>query len=330
MVVDAEVVPVDEEDQVVQAQPPGRVPRLVAGAGGQPALALDGEDLDLAASGVLQRQRLARRGRACRGPKGRCSTSGTSVLPSISAWPDSPPLRRRSSRSSQVRAYLPSSGNAKLRVAVALVPRAQRLVEHGETWRRPAARCGPPRARTGREKRPPRTQDVPAHRAGEHRGQRQVHLGPGAAGVPALAVVQHQVDHLVDQVLGHLPVLERTVPPRRRAGPQFRLSFHHDVSRSPVSRAAPVRGLPLVLVHELADTRHSPSSIASNDDAYEKRTCSPSPFDPRAEVDVGQHGHARPRRAAACAAPRCPRRRPSCRPRSRWARRRTRRPGTGS
>src|SRR4029077_760880 len=40
-IVDPVVVPVQKEDEVAEAQPPGRVARLVAGAWGQAALALD-------------------------------------------------------------------------------------------------------------------------------------------------------------------------------------------------------------------------------------------------------------------------------------------------
>ena len=52
------------------------------------------------------------------------------VLPSISAWPGSPPRRRSLSRSSQVSAQRPSSGKAKARVRVALGAGAHHLVQH--------------------------------------------------------------------------------------------------------------------------------------------------------------------------------------------------------
>src|SRR5712691_7159515 len=58
--VDAEVVPVDHEDQVVQAQAPRRVLGLVGRTRGEPALALEHEDLDLARARQLQGERLAR------------------------------------------------------------------------------------------------------------------------------------------------------------------------------------------------------------------------------------------------------------------------------
>ena len=61
--VDPEVVPVDEEDEVRQAEAAGRVERLVGGAGRQAALALDDEDLDLLGAGHLEGERLAGRER---------------------------------------------------------------------------------------------------------------------------------------------------------------------------------------------------------------------------------------------------------------------------
>ena len=62
-VVDPVVVPVEQEHEVREPQPPRRVARLVARARGQPALALDDEDLDLLAAGELEGDRLARGGR---------------------------------------------------------------------------------------------------------------------------------------------------------------------------------------------------------------------------------------------------------------------------
>ena len=109
--VDAEVVPVDHEDQVVQAQAPGQVLGLVRRAGREPALALEHEDLDLVGPGQLEAERLARGGgMPC--PEGPVLNFRNRVRPSISACPGRPP-RRRSFRSySQVSAQRPSSGKA--------------------------------------------------------------------------------------------------------------------------------------------------------------------------------------------------------------------------
>ena len=71
MFVDAEVVPVEHVEQVIQAQPPGRVLGLVAGAGGESTLTLESEDLHPFSAGVLQSERLAgRRRRAVPGRAG--------------------------------------------------------------------------------------------------------------------------------------------------------------------------------------------------------------------------------------------------------------------
>ncbi len=59
LVVDAEVVPVDQEVQVVQPQPPGGVHHLVVHPGGQPGFAFHGKDLHALRSGALERHRLA-------------------------------------------------------------------------------------------------------------------------------------------------------------------------------------------------------------------------------------------------------------------------------
>ena len=70
VVVNAVVVPVDEEHEVGEPQAPGGVARLVAGSRSQPAFAFHDEDSDLLATGQSECQRLTRRGRhaVARGP----------------------------------------------------------------------------------------------------------------------------------------------------------------------------------------------------------------------------------------------------------------------
>ena len=87
--IDAEVVPVDQEDEVVEPQSPGRVLGLVGGAGGEPALALHGEDLHLVDTGELEGQRLSRGG-GMPWPEGPVLNFRKRVLPAISAWPGKP------------------------------------------------------------------------------------------------------------------------------------------------------------------------------------------------------------------------------------------------
>ncbi len=148
-VVDPVVVPVEQEHEVRQAQAPGRVAGLVAGARGQATLALDHEDLDLLRAGQLERDRLAQPAAAGRGPTGRCSTSGTGSCP---------PSRRGPGgrRGGGAGACPPSPGpSGRRRGARSADPGRAR---HGRAasrsgrpgWRRRAARCGPPRARTDR------------------------------------------------------------------------------------------------------------------------------------------------------------------------------------
>ncbi len=59
----------------------------------------------------------------------------------------------------------------------------------------------------------PRPADVPAHRPGQEQGQEHVDLGPRAAGVAALPVVELQVDQLVDEILQDLVMSEFALGP---------------------------------------------------------------------------------------------------------------------
>ena len=105
-------------------------------------------------------------------------------------------------------AQLPSSGNAKRSSPVALVPRAERLVEHGE--RRVDQRHGV----AGDEHEAiaeglPRLAQVPAHARREAAATSSMcTLERDAAGMAALAVVEREVDALVDEVLDDLVALE--------------------------------------------------------------------------------------------------------------------------
>ena len=136
-------------------------------------------------------------------PEGPVLNFRNSVRPSISACPGRPPRRRSFSSHSQVSAQRPSSGNANSASPVRSVPGPHRLVEHGE--RRVDQRHRVPRGQHEPVAEPaPRPQHVPAHRAGQQQRQHHVHLGPRPARVPALPVVERQVDALVDEVLDHL------------------------------------------------------------------------------------------------------------------------------
>src|ERR1035437_6911209 len=56
----------------------------------------------------------------------------------------------------------------------------------------------------GRPAISPRPADIPAHRSGEEQREEHVNLGPRAAGMAALAVVEREVDQLVDEILEDL------------------------------------------------------------------------------------------------------------------------------
>ncbi len=205
-VVDAVVVPVEQEDEVVEPQPPGRVARLVAGAGREAALALDHEDLDLLGPGQLERNRLTGRRRHAvpRRPGVELQEEGLALHLGVAG---------EAAATSQLEEVLPGErpaaviGEGEGGVRVTLGAGAQHLVEDGQ--RRVHERHGV----AGREhepirERPPRLADVPAHGAGEEERQEHVDLGARAAGVAALAVVQRQVDRLVDDLPDRIPALE--------------------------------------------------------------------------------------------------------------------------
>ena len=139
-------------------------------------------------------------------PDGPVLALNNSVSPAISAWPGSPSRRRRVSRSAGAAPSARRRGRRTARRRPARA-RAERVVEDGE--RRVHRGNGVP----GRQHEPvrepqPRPADVPAHRPREHQREEHVHLGPGPAGVPALAVVEREVQALVDDVADDLPARE--------------------------------------------------------------------------------------------------------------------------
>ena len=206
VVVDAEVVPVDQEVEVVERQAPGRVQRLEHAAGGQPALALQEEDLDAGRARALERQRLARGGRAAvaRRPGVELQEEGLARHLGVARQPAAAP------EAQQILPEQGAFGSAGDRVAAVAGLRMldpQRLVEHGQ-------------GAVDQRDRVPRAQheavaeallrvaDVPPHRTAEQGRDQDMHLRPRPARMPALAIVQDDVQKLVDQVLGFFPVGE--------------------------------------------------------------------------------------------------------------------------
>ena len=204
--VDPEIVPVDQEDEVREAKAPGRVARLVTGARGQAPLALDGEDPHVLAAGELEGQRLARGGRHAVAGRARVELQEEGLAFHLG-------VPRQAAAVPQARQVLPCErpaalvGEGEPRVAGPLVARPERLVEDSQGGIHERDRV------PGREHEPvregePGAPDVPAHGAREEQREEEVHLGSAAAGMPRLTVVQGKVDHLVDQVLHELPVGE--------------------------------------------------------------------------------------------------------------------------
>ena len=173
--VDAEVVPVDHEDQVVQAQAPRGVLGLVGRTRGEPALALEDEDLHLAGAGQLQGERLARGWRhAVPGGAGvelqeerlalHLGVPGQAAAPTEAEQPF--PGQRP----------LAVVGKGELGRPGALVPGPDGLVEHREGGVDERHRMAGREHETVTEPSP-RPQHVPAHGARQQQGQHHVHLG---------------------------------------------------------------------------------------------------------------------------------------------------------
>ena len=215
VLVDAEVVPVDEEDQVRETESPRGVLRLMRRTRGEPTFALEHEDLDLFATGELERHRL---------PGGwRHAVTGRpgvrlheERLPRELGMPGKAVVAPQQQEILPGERVLALERERETRIAVALVPQAHRLVHRRE--RRVDERHGV----AGREhepvgERPPRAEHVPPHRAREHERDEHVDLRPRAAGMAALPVVQREVDELVDQVLGEFPHRERAPSARKQA-----------------------------------------------------------------------------------------------------------------
>ena len=202
-VVDAEVVPVEEEHEVGEAETPRCVSGFVARARGEAALSLDDEDADVTGAGSFQRERLTCRRRH---PVAR--------RPGVELQEQRLPRHLRVARQAVAMTQLeqllvrerpsPTVGKGEGRIGVASGTDPQRLVERGEC--RVDERDRVPRGQhEAVGERQPGAADVPPHRPGQQCRQEQVHLRPRAARMPALAVVQREVDELVDDVLEHLP-----------------------------------------------------------------------------------------------------------------------------
>ena len=200
--VDAEVVPVDQEDEVAQTEAPGRVERLVGDAGRQAALPFDDEDPDLRAAGHLQCQRLA-------GGDRHAVAGGAGIGFEEQGLAGHLRVAGQAAAVPEGQQVLPGEGPAaviregEVVVSIEGVARAHAFIERGQDG--VDERHGVP----GREDEAvgegaPGSQNVPAHRAGEQGAQHEVDLRAGAAGMARLAVVEGQVDELVDDVLDDL------------------------------------------------------------------------------------------------------------------------------
>ena len=159
-----------------------------------------------AAPSTLERQRLARGGRTAvaRWPGIELQEEGLAAHLGVAGQPAAVPEAQQILPEQRA---LGSAGDGVSAVAGLRQFDPQRLVEHGQ-------------GAVDQRDRVPRAQhetiaeallrvaDVPPHRAAEQAGDQDVHLRPRPARMPALAIVQDNVQKLVDQVFGFFPVGE--------------------------------------------------------------------------------------------------------------------------
>ena len=206
--VDPVIVPVHQDDEVVEPETPGRVLRLVVCAGRVTSLALYREHAHLARPGVLERQRLTDRGR-------HAVTRGAGVELEEERLALHLGVARQVPVVAQPQELLPEERPLLLlidlvaRVARLSVTDAQSLVvdsQQGVDDRAAVPRHedeAVPEGLFG-------VADVPAHARAERRCDEQRHLRARPAGLAALSQVERQIDELIDQVACLLPVMEVT------------------------------------------------------------------------------------------------------------------------
>ncbi len=131
IVIDTEVVPVEDVGEIVEAEAVGRVLGLVSGAGGVPALALEGEHPDLPGPGALEREGLA-------GGRGRAVPRGAGVELDEEDLPLHLHVSREAAVAAEHQQILPGElALGGVRHLVAAIPRfleahPERFVECGE------------------------------------------------------------------------------------------------------------------------------------------------------------------------------------------------------
>ena len=146
------------------------------GAGGEAALAFDGEDFDLLRAGHLERERLAGRERHAVAGRTRVGLEEQGLAGHLGVPGEAAAVTERPQvLPGQRPAPIVREGEAG--IAAGLVPCAEPLVEHGERRVHERHRVA------GRQHEPiaeakPGTPDVPAHGARQQRREQQVALRP--------------------------------------------------------------------------------------------------------------------------------------------------------
>ena len=210
-VINAEVVPVDQKEQVVQAQAPGGVLGLVAGTGREAAFAFEGDDLDFVRAGALQRQRLT-------GGSRQAVTGRAGVPLEEERLAFHLGVTGEAAVATEAGEVFLPHGKARIELVPGVpglrVLDAEGFIENGERGIHQRNRVA-----GGEDEAVAKSllgmTDIPAEAAAKQQGDERLHLGARTARVAALAEVDHEIDVLIDHVLDLFPLVE--------VGGQFRV-----------------------------------------------------------------------------------------------------------
>ena len=206
MVVDPEIVPVDDHVQVVQAQGVTRVLGLVPATGGVAAFSLETEDLHALGAGVFEGHGLARADRSAVAAGAGVELHEEILLGHLR-------VAGQAAHVAEAQQVFPghhtvgAATDEVLVVTGLLMHDPQGFVEN----RQGGVNQG--NGVAGHQDEPVAEPffgmpDVPPHGAAQQQAHQVVHLGTASPGVPALTVIEHQVDLLIDDVLDDFPVGE--------------------------------------------------------------------------------------------------------------------------
>jgi hypothetical protein len=204
--VDPEIIPVEDHVQVVQAQTIARILGLVPAAGGVAAFAFEPEDLHAFGAGVLESH-----GLTCADRSAVAAGSGVELHEEVLLGHLY--MARKAVDVAEAQQVFPSQhalsapADEILVVTGLLMHDTQGFVEYAQGGVNQG--CGV----SGHQDEPVAEllfgmADVPPHGSTQQQTHEVMDLGTASPGVPALTIVEHQVDLLIDDVLDDLPAGE--------------------------------------------------------------------------------------------------------------------------